>query len=45
MTDTADKRRINVEITNRSIGIVEIFLGRFRTSIARLVEGRGDQPD
>jgi hypothetical protein len=39
--DPADKRRINVEITGRSSGIVDLFIGRFKTSIGSLLEAVG----
>jgi hypothetical protein len=39
--DPADKRRINVEITSRSSGIVDLFIGRFKASIGGLLEAVG----
>jgi hypothetical protein len=39
--DPADKRRINVEITSRSSGIVDRFIGRFKASIGSLLEAVG----
>ena len=45
MTDSADKRRINVEVTARSTAIVELFIGKFKASIGHLFQGSGERPD